>query len=309
VHLVWAPLGPQALERFISAYRQHDPGVRHRLVVLLNGFGSAQSLEPWLALLDGIEHEQLRLPEPLLDVAAYRLATAQAGAERYCFMNSYSEPTTAGWLSKLDEALAAPGVGLAGATGSWASTRSWTAHLLRLPSAYRGVLPPPAEAIAQFMAVEADRPGGPTPPAPRSALATARARLATLAEVPGQTIPFERFPAYHLRTNAFAIRAHTLAGLRVREVREKRDAYLVENGRNSITRQVQRQGLRTVVVDRDGEIYDRERWAESRTFWQGDQERLLVRDNQTRTYAEADDDRRRLLSGFAWGHAANPAIP
>ena len=310
VHLVWAPLGPQALAAFLDAYRLHDAGAPHRLLVLLNGFRPRDDMDPWLELLAGVEHEQLRLPEPLLDLAAYRVAAASVRAARFCFVNSYSEPAVAGWLGKLDAALSAPRVGLAGATGSWASTRSWTAHVLRLPSAYRGVLPEPREAIAQFMAIESDRTGAAPPQADvrRPALAAARARLRTLSEVPRQTLPYERFPAHHVRTNAFIIARETLAGLRLREVREKYDAYLLENGRRSITRQVQRKGLRTVVVDCDGELYDSERWPESRTFWQGDQERLLVGDNQTRSYAQATNERRRLLSRFAWGPEADPTM-
>jgi hypothetical protein len=89
----------------------------------------------------------------------------------------------------------------------------------------------------------------------------------------------------------------------------KQDAYKLENGRRSITRQLQRKGLRTLVVDRHGAVYDHEQWHHSRTFWQGDQEGLLVADNQTRWYADADADRRRLLSGFAWGPEADPTLP
>ncbi len=61
----------------------------------------------------------------------------------------------------------------------------------------------------------------------------------------------------------------TLAGLRLHEVREKADAYALESGRHSLTRQVQRDGLRAVVVDRAGENYEQDRWHLSHTFWQG----------------------------------------
>jgi hypothetical protein len=310
VHLVWAPLGTERLARFLEACRRNDPGVPHRLLVLWNGFSAQDDLGPWRALLADAEYEQLHLQRPVLDLAAYRQAAAGVSAERYCFTNSYSEPTTPGWLGMLDAALSTPRTGLVGATGSWASTRSWMAHVLRLPSAYRGVMPEPKEAMAGMMEIEADRVGGPGPTVEqRSTLGTARARLLTLAEIPRQTVPFERFPAYHVRTNAFMVSAEVLARLRWREVREKYDTYLMENGRRSITRQVQRMGLRTLVVDRAGVGYEPQQWPASRTFWQGDQEGLLVADNQTRSYAEADADRRRLLSTFAWGPRADPTLP
>jgi hypothetical protein len=67
-------------------------------------------------------------------------------------------------------------------------------------------------------------------------------------------------------------------------------------------------GLRTLVVARDGEFYDHPEWARSRTLWQGDQEGLLIGDNQTRMYARGGIERRRLLSAFAWGRMADPFV-
>ena len=124
VHLVWAPLGPDALKRFLDVYRSHDAGASHRLLLLLNGFRAEDDLTPWRRLLAGLEHDELRLERPVLDLVAYQEATARAQADRYCFLNSYSEPLVDGWLGKLDAALAKPEVGMVGATGSWASTRS-----------------------------------------------------------------------------------------------------------------------------------------------------------------------------------------
>jgi hypothetical protein len=60
-------------------------------------------------------------------------------------------------------------------------------------------------------------------------------------------------------------------------------------------------GLRVLVAGRNGRAYESSEWPASRTLWQGNQENLLVDDNQTRSYQEGDDDVRRALSGFAWG--------
>lgn len=307
VHLVWAPLGPERLARFLECHTRRDPGTAHRLLIVLNGFRRDDDLGPWRRLLAHVEHDELRLPDPVLDLDAYREAVERVPAQRYCFVNSYSEPLADGWLAKLADALAQPGVGLVGATASWASTRSLMTHFLRLPSAYRGLLPEPGLAISQFMELEADRPGGAPIARHRSRRARTRARMLTLAAVPGRTVPYERFPAYHIRTNVCMIRGSTFTDLRLRPVRDKQNAYQLENGRQSITRQVQRKGLRTLVVDRNGAVFEPGEWPRSRTFWQGDQEGLLVSDNQTRYYDQADPARRRLLSSFAWGRAADPA--
>jgi len=306
---VWAPLGPEPLKAFLDAYEAKDAGVAHDLLVLLNGFGSAEDLQPWRRLLRGVEHEELRLERPLLDLAAYREAVDRVRAERYCFLNSYSEPLVEGWLAKLEAALAQPRVALVGATGSWASNFSQMVHLMGLPSAYRGALPKRKATLEQFIALDVEEKGVEPPSPSRPLRSRLGDKVSAVREIPRQTLPYARFPNYHIRTNAFMIARETLNGLRWRDVRDKREAYLVENGRHSITRQLARDGLRTLVVDRFGVAYDRDQWHRSRTLWQGDQEGLMIADNQTRKYADADLDRRRLLSAFAWGRLAEPAPP
>ena len=116
----------------------------------------------------------------------------------------------------------------------------------------------------------------------------------------------EGFPAPHLRTNGFMISHATLSSLKLGRIRSKRHTYMLEHGRRSITNQVLHGGLRALVVDGDGETYDVTRWNRARTFWQGDQEGLLIADNQTRRYARGDAERRRLLCAYAWGVEADP---
>jgi hypothetical protein len=306
VHLVWAPLGPAPLERFLDSYRRHDAGAPHGLVVLFNGFAPDADLAPWRKLLSNTSYDEVRLESPMLDLAAYIAVIEQRSAARYCFLNSYSEILADGWLMKLLTAMALPDVGIVGTTGSWASTRSMKLHLLGLPSAYAGVLPARKVAAEQFMALESEISGR---VAPKSFWGRMRSRLDTLYEIPERTLPYDAFPAYHIRTNAFMLTRDAIDQLKLRSVQTKQDAYMLENGRHSITREMQRKGLRALVVDRDGAVYDAPEWDRSRTFWQGHQEGLMIADNQTRTYAQADVARRRLLAAFAWGRNADPGNP
>src|SRR3954467_12120898 len=96
VHLVWAPLGPEPVERFAASYRAHPAGLAHRLVLLLNGFGGAVAD---LRAFDGIEHETIRVPEPALDLPAYAHAARLLEASHLCFVNSHSELLADGWLA------------------------------------------------------------------------------------------------------------------------------------------------------------------------------------------------------------------
>jgi hypothetical protein len=273
IHLVWAPLGPGALREFARALRKHPPATDHKLVLAMNGFTSCAQAERYLDEVADLSPEALFFAGGL-DLPVYFAAAERLHGERYCFVNSYSRPLVDGWLAKLDAALDPPEVGLAGASGSWASPRSWTAYSLGLPSAYAGVLPPPHIARAQLLAVELEHAQA----VRRTALESLRARWSALRQLP----QLERFPAAHIRTNAFMISHATIERLRLGSVRKKPDAHALEHGRHSITRQVQRMGLQA----------------------HGQQEGLLVADNRTRAYQDGDGVRRRVLSGYAWGAAA-----
>jgi hypothetical protein len=311
VHLVWGPLGPRPLREFLTSYRAHPAGAEHELVVLLNGV-TAEQRPALMAELEGVEHRRLELDAPVQDLAAYAHAARVLEHERLCFLNSYSVLLAPNWLATLEHALGQPGAGLVGATGSWASVRSGALNGLFLPNPYRGVVPERRLAREQLLAIDLERGGKEidqdSRPA-RSLFGSVIATLRTLPPMPEQMLRFEGFPAHHVRTNAFMLERATFTGLRVGGLRRKMDAYLLESGRHSFTRQVEGLGLRVLVVAGDGCFYEREEWPASNTLWQGDQEGLLIADNQTRMYANGGIDRRRLLSAFAWGPAANPSSP
>jgi hypothetical protein len=146
VHLVWAPLGVEPVRAFLGSYREREAGAEHELVIVLNGIGAPDGggqafRSQLLGALDGTPHRLLELEQPVLDLAAYGRAAVRIDHDRLCFLNSYSVILADGWLSMLDAALAAPGVGIAGATGSWesqsewlrGSVRWWPYQLARLP--------------------------------------------------------------------------------------------------------------------------------------------------------------------------------
>lgn len=317
VHLVWGPLGIGPLHEFLASYRRHPAGVQHELVVLLNNVPKPLPVE-FEEALAGVEHRLLRTPEPVQDLAAYAFAAERLEHGRLCFLNSYSEILAANWLAKLDHALDQPRAGLVGATGSWASLHSAVLNAFLLPNPYRQVVPPRRIAREQMREIELELDAARglgdattlTPELPRRTLyGSVRSTLRSFRPMPEQLLRFAPFPAYHVRTNAFMLDRATFARLRLRPLVRKMDAYLLESGRASFTSQVQRMGLRTLVVARDGGFYDHPDWYAGETFWQGEQDGLLVADNQTRSYANGSYDRRRLLSAFAWGPESAPSPP
>jgi hypothetical protein len=97
-----------------------------------------------------------------------------------------------------------------------------------------------------------------------------------------------------------------LVEMGLEQAADKHATYLLESGRQSITRRIQERGLRATVVGCDGQIYDVEAWPDSHTFRSGDQENLLVADNQTQDYQMASSRRRRRLARDSWGVAGRP---
>ncbi len=86
----------------------------------------------------------------------------------------------------------------------------------------------------------------------------------------------------------------------------KHSAYKFESGVEGLTSRIRRLGQKALVVGRDGRGYEPETWPLSNTFWQSREENLLVADNQTELYMEADAATRAELAQYAWGDQARP---
>jgi hypothetical protein len=268
-------------------------------VVLFNGFRSEQDGAAWRAVLEHVDHEELWVTPAVLDLAAYRYASECISAARYCFLNSYSVVRTDGWLSIMSALGSAPDVGAVGATGSWGSQASHFRYDLGLGGPYAGLMPR-REATREVFA-ELTRDKMPV----RRGAGSLRAVIDAAYGLAVYAAAFASFPSPHLRTNCLLVRRDPW--LRAcRAPRDKLDAYRVESGRRGISARLTSMGLRLLVAGRDGRGYAPPEWAASRTFWQHNQENLLVGDNQTDTYQHGDRQLRSALSSYAWGADADP---
>jgi len=302
VYLVWGPLGPQPLRAFLAAYQRYAPGVSHELIVAFNGVAREDAPGPagasrvaLLRELQGVEHRLLELERPVLDLPAYFRLAQLLEHEQLCFLNSHSEPLSDGWLACLAVPVGEPGVGVVGATGSWASQSSHVRYILGLGGPYAQVYGD-RERAKRLFAAWSPAAGEAVEPEERPVRSRRRPIKAALliARQPS-------FPAPHLRSNAFLLDRQLMLRIKAGPLLDKDATYLLESGRRSITRQIQRMGLQALVAGRDGSTYIPLEWARSHTFWQGAQENLLVADNQTRAYARGDSELRRAFSAHAWG--------
>jgi hypothetical protein len=261
-HLVWAPLGPAPLREFLGSYNAHPAGAEHELVIVLNGAGpDTRGSSARMELLAELRDTEHRLI--VLERPVLDLAAyGQAARQLQC-------PTVC-FLNSYSLILADNWLGKLSAAlaqpdvGLAGASGSW-------------------ESQAEWI--------------------RGRARYwpQQLAAVRPARRDYPRFPNPHIRTSAFMLERLAFSELGHDRAANKRATYLLESGRRSITRRIQAQGLRAVVVGRDGRDYDVAEWPTSHTFRSGEQENLLVADNQTRAYQQASPSQRRRLSRDSWG--------
>lgn len=285
VHLVRASNGIEPFASFLESYRQSDGGIDHDLLIVFKGFNSPESKEEYLRLLDSIQCRVFDVPDTGFDITAYFACAKQYKAEyRYfCFLNSFSVIQDREWLSKLYTKVTLPGVGAVGATGSWQSHRT-----------SKFILVFAAVALQHYRLYEGKAIWK------RWILATAA--VFQLGRLLQQVKPF---PNYHLRTNAFIISSETMMKVECHELVTKFDAHRFESERRGLTQQILDMGKEVLVVGKDGIGYAMTQWDKSNTFWQSEQENLLVADNQTKKYKHADTEVRLRLSVGAWGNRSS----
>ena len=121
-----------------------------------------------------------------------------------------------------------------------------------------------------------------------------------------------RFPNPHIRTNAFLVDRATYLKVYGSDVRRDKDScYLFESGPQSLTAHFLQFDRPVHVIGRDGVLYPPEDWASSYTFRSGNQENLVVSDNQTRRFQRMGTRRRRRFAHDIWGNKmiVTPAHP
>lgn len=262
VYLARKQDGLAPFQAFLNSYQRFPAGMPHDFLIVLKGFANESERGEYSERMKGMAGASIAINDFGFDIRAYRLAAAQLECEHLFFFNTFSEILAAGWLVKTFELASRPGVGLVGATGSWESM--YSNLLAEQPS---GLMAWPAHWLRKLVS----------------------------------RFCFDAFPNPHVRTNAFLVRRELFLKVWPRFVLTKRGAYLFENGRNSFTKRVLQEGLEVLVVGRNGLGYPHKDWNRSGTFRQGEQENLLVADNQTRRYASAGGLIKKQLACAAWG--------
>ncbi len=272
-HLVRAKNGLDPLVQFLDSYRKYPAGVDHDLLMLFKGFPEQKIPEEYENVLREFSHRRLHVKDWGFDITSYFKAATSIRADYFCFLNSFSIVLAKDWLSKLHHAVIRPGVGVAGATGS-----------------YQGICPDWRVA----------RDAGDLFGRPRWKQTFLNFPLVARLNTFQRSISIPYYPNPHVRTNAFMLRRETMLSLRPKLTLTKGQAYRFESGKSGMTRQILEMGKTACVVGRDGSVYDMKEWKTSNTFWISEQQNLLISDNQTRRYQQAGGRSRRMYTWFAW---------
>lgn len=108
------------------------------------------------------------------------------------------------------------------------------------------------------------------------------------------------YPAPHLRTTAIFLQRELYLRFS-NSFATKEDCVKFESGVNGLSQSVLRSGGRIAMVGRSGQVVPPESWPESRIYYSGDQEELLVADNRSHEYQIAKPRSRLRRSMAAWG--------
>jgi hypothetical protein len=264
----------------------------------------------------GLLINPIELDDTGYDVGSYFAAAKRVPNRRLIFFNTFSELLADDWLKKFDDALSLPGVGLVGATGSWQSLSSYYEALIglgwqeikhMLGSPTESAASPPAAKENQDMKGNGDSQviQGLEKRSFIVQIGRGLYRLLRLDRYLLYLYEYGRFPNPHIRTNAFMIERTRFLSLHAPPFDKKGDLYKFESGRQSMTKQVLSQGLKPLVVDRTGKVYNASEWKSSSTFWIGRQSNLVAGDNRTRSYAQGDEALRTWLEDNAWAYPSS----
>lgn len=265
VHLVWGPVGLNPFKNFISSYLKYNSGLDHDLLVV---FKDCSMVDNYLELLKlyNINFITYFRENVGYDIDTYLDVSNKYSYDFFCFINSCSIILDNYWLCKLYNNIVNKDVGIVGATGSWESHSHNTYLEIERNIVYNIIRHIWRQTLKRIL------------------------------------IPYDPFPNYHVRTNAFMISRNLFNYIgKDKPLLTKENNYRFESGKNGLSKQILKINLKLLVVGKDGIAYEKEDWFKSKTFWQGDQENLLISDNRTNDYQNSDFDKRVLLSQRAWG--------
>jgi hypothetical protein len=332
VYLARYAEGIEAFKTFVASYKQHKAGCEHNLIVLYKGYTQHSSLEEARKVFRGVPHIGLELDDTGFDIGSYLEASRRVSHQYLVFLNTYTELATAGWLQRLITHASRDGVGIAGAMGSYESLFNsfaviqsviWVCQDIRFPydkDFHRYcdfIVDPYCQKWCAAKQVNKPDTYAPTE-AWNRVLNKINRRFINAESIarwwwltrPRQVFAdygrFQPFPNPHVRSNGFMVQRERLLQFARSQIKSKLDACAFESGADSVTVQLRRAGFSAITVDSCGRGYDVEDWWRGRLFRLGNQEDLLLTDNQSRSFNTMSPGARATHIRMTWGDYLGP---
>ena len=274
VYLAWLPFGIGYFKQFINSYLKYDAGYPHDLIIAFNGVAidHPDKKETYIEYLqnNGIHNYKCLYFKAGQDVETYRKVAAALNSDYVLFFNTYTQVKASNWLRfYIDNQ--SENIGIIGATGSYASyLRSINMKIKR-----------------DFFSD-----------------ASMKKKFGYIKYILKLNLLFRykfgKYPNPHIRTTAFFIKRELFCDLYFKKPKNKTEAYFFENGTKGLTKQILNRGLHCIIIDKSGKSYPIEQWPNSFTFWQGNQENLLISDNQTLKFEQGSPELKKILCREAW---------
>jgi hypothetical protein len=322
VYLARKAEGIAPVRAFVESYRNFPAGIDHDLLVICKGADN-NYIRAVKHAFGKDDAAYLARSDEGVDIHAYLDAARQIETTWVCFLNTFSIIRKSRWLEKMFAAATLPSVGLVGATASYeALIPSIKVHIWFISRLVNGE-PMTPETLRLFAWLQAYTDGpGHTPQAPlrdfiiRLASSTLHLRwrqaqlqsrrtnllrhyeylLAELGDIPD-------FPNPHIRSNGFMVRTDFLRQRFPELGHDKLAAYRFESGLEGLTGKILGAGL-TIRMVGDDASYDIPNWPDCKIYRSGNQEQLLIGDNQTANFDALSDVSRELYRYMTWGDRA-----
>jgi len=250
---------------FFKHYKKTRPKIKHNIHVILKGFNKKDIFE-----LKKIYNERIIfhiLPNLYYDIGSYYLLAKKLKNDFCIFFNSNTIIRNKAWFNYFQKYINDK-VGIIGTSAS-NETMTFRAPYYNTNNKFRFIL--------KFFY-----------------------RLFIKIHL---SVYFNFFPNPHIRTNGFLIKRKSFIHYMKKQIlpKKKFDCYLIESGKNSLTKYFENLGEEVLVIGNNGKSYKKDRFKLSDTFVPKKKNNCLIYDNQILDYFSKNKDIKKEIYHDVWG--------
>lgn len=261
--------GILSARKFFASYKERSAGADHNLYVICKGWSDNDEETELRNLAKSHDAVILDQADDGFDWGAYFRAAKSISENYVIFLNSHSKIVGDDWVDKLVFGFTHKSIGIIGVTGSFSSWVDWTAC-------------PPFSAY--------------------SILSYPLRLIKNIGNSIAYRGKYDPFPNIHVRSNAFIIRTDLFKEFaKSMDIPQKKsDAHELESGIIGLTNFVRSKNLDVNICDLSGRLLPPQEWSRGNFFRAGSQKNLLIEDNQTNAYNEANIAKKHFMEYKSW---------